>query len=609
MVKRAEDLNRDNVVWETEGEGTTEDPVKVVSAIDATVQDPVPINIDAIYKEDIDVENSDMGNFSGSITDVFDNLQSLIIDDTSNNPKILKVAFQNTMSSSTMGFGCDDLTKGFGSHITIKLLGSGEVVLKTVEHYPPTPNSSKADLGVAFFNGIIFEFNTADTVSVSNITIRKELETKSQIKAIKPDGTLTDIGATNNDNLRVSITEYGDTSAIDAFARLRTSDSYTIFDSKQLHDKQPLFWDEKLGGSGASAHSSVDAATTLSVTASASDYAIRQTKQRFNYQPGKGQLCYFSLLCTNQTGLIKRIGLFDGTGVNNLTPNNGIFFETGAGIRWRIAKNGSITETVAQANWNVDTLDGNGVSGVTLDLDAPQIAVIDYEWLSVGRVRVGFMIDGMPFYCHHFNHANDVTFSSAYMSSPNLPLRYSIEGDGVSTGSITQISATVMSEGGASQTGVLRGVYYGSSFLSVPSSGTTYALLGIRLKASYVDITVLPEHISLIAEQSQAEIPYLWTLNLNPTISSTFTYVDETYSAIQCAKGATANVVTDEGLVLDSGYLAGTNKGGSDLDRKFVTSLYMGSTIDGALDEIVLCVTPMDVSGSVAGSLTYRELL
>jgi hypothetical protein len=69
----------------------------------------------------------------------------------------------------------------------------------------------------------------------------------SRIQAIQPNNNLIDVSASNNGNLNVNVNEYGDTPAIDSFARLRVSEPFTIFDSKMIHDKQPLFWDEEIG--------------------------------------------------------------------------------------------------------------------------------------------------------------------------------------------------------------------------------------------------------------------------------------------------------------------------------------------------------------------------
>lgn len=424
---------------------------------------------------------------------------------------------------------------------------------------------------------------------------------KAVITGKRPNGTFGNAGVTAKDNLKVSLDEYGDTPAIDAFDRLRTSEPFTIFDSKQLHDKQPLFWDEELGGSATSVHNSANACTTMTVTANAADYVIRQTKQRFNYQPGKSQLIMMTFHSPQVAGLTKRIGTFSGTGTNNLTPNNGIFFECDGTVSWNIAKNGTTTETATQANWNVDKLDGTGTSGVTLDLDATQIIVIDYEWLGVGRVRVGFVIDGIITYVHYFNHANDPTYDSVYMSSPNLPLRYDVQSDGSGAGQIDHICSTLMSEGGIEETGILRSIDVGSTHLDANTAGTTYAMLAIRLKSAYSDVTVLPQGISVMAANND---DFKWSIRLNPTVAGTFTFTDVTDSSIQRATGVTANTVTG-GIEIGGGYVSGNSFAEIDI----TTALRIGQTIDGIQDQIVLCITPLTNGLNIYGSMTYRELL
>lgn len=426
---------------------------------------------------------------------------------------------------------------------------------------------------------------------------------KAVITGQRPDGTFVNFQSTEQGNFKVAVEEYGDTPSIDSFARLRISEPFTIFDSKQLHDKQPLFWDETTGGSATSTHSSANAAVDMTVTASASDFVIRQTKQRFNYQPGKSQLVFFTFRGAQVTGLTKRIGYFDGTGTNNLTPNNGIFFETDGTLSWNIAKNGSTTETVTQANWNVDKLDGTGNSGITLDEDATQIGIIDFEWLGVGRIRVGFVINGLIIYCHYFNHANDPTFTSVYMSTPNLPLRYTIETDGTNGGTLSHICSSVISEGGIEKTGVLRNVDTAATPLTSLAASTTYAVVGVRLKTAYSDISVLPESMAMMAATNDR---FRWALAINPTIAGTFTYSDLTNSAVQTAVGTNTNTVSDEGTVIASGYASAQSR---QADNILNTALKIGQTIGGTRDELVLLVTSLGSNLSIYGSLNFRELL
>jgi hypothetical protein len=303
------------------------------------------------------------------------------------------------------------------------------------------------------------------------------------------------------------------------------------------------------------------------------------------------------------TGIVSRVGMFDDDGSgNNLTPNNGIFFETDGVLSWNIAKNGTITETVTQANWNVDKLDGTGKSGITLKTDDTQILVIDFEWLGVGRVRVGFVIDGLIYYCHYFYHANN-GFNSVYMSTPNLPLRYSIETDGTNASHLDHICSTVMSEGGVEKTGVLRTVKQGSAFITNYVTGSSYALLGIKLKDAYKDVTVIPESVGIALGSADS---FIWTLQLNPTVDGTFTYNDLANSAVQYAQGVLANTIATPGIEVGGGVASSATRQASE---DLLTALRIGMDIAGNADELVLVLTPLSTNISALGILNLRELL
>ena len=159
------------------------------------VQNPLPSDGDSIYIKDLDLARCDNGNFeavptsgsTGSVADYFNSLTSINVDTTSNNPKTIKLWFKRTIYSHSIGFGCDNLGKGFGNSITIKLLGSGESVRATYNFTVDNPNSFLARFGTPTqdvyqpFNGIIIEFNTANEVCLSNLTIQKSRQTNTSI--------------------------------------------------------------------------------------------------------------------------------------------------------------------------------------------------------------------------------------------------------------------------------------------------------------------------------------------------------------------------------------------------------------------------------------------
>ena len=390
-----------------------------------------------------------------------------------------------------------------------------------------------------------------------------------------------------------------DSPSIDAFARWRVSHPETIFDSKQLWDNAPLFWDDSeiSGGTTSSTHSTDTASTTVGVALNTAGRRVRQTYMRFNYQPGKSQLILM-------TGTIDKSG--GGTGITRgwgyYDDNDGIFLKDDEGIIKYVIRSsvsGSPIDTeIAQSGWNLDVMDGTGESGVTLDFTKSQISMVDLEWLGVGRVRVGFVIDGIPTYVHEFNNAN--ILSGVYMSTPNLPLRYEIENDGTGAAStLEHICSSVMSEGGVQNLGTLR--HTDSGAVSGLSAGTTYAILGIRLKSTHLDASVLIENISALAttQNDQAH----WDLMLNPTVAGTFTYSDETNSSIQTATGAAANTITN-GIEIDGGYFSTV----APTSITTPNALRLGSKIDGTVDTIVLVVTPITNNIAVHTSITRREL-
>jgi hypothetical protein len=387
--------------------------------------------------------------------------------------------------------------------------------------------------------------------------------------------------------------------AYDAFGRERMAQPLTLFDSKLLYDKKPIFWDESItngSGNATSTHSAVDASVTMHVEAG--DTIIRQTKTHYNYQPSKAQEIYMTanlLSSGGGAGVVARVGAFNAT--------DGVFFEYDEGtVNIVERKNGTDTR-VASANWNVDPLDGTGPSGVTLDPSKTQILYMDFEWLGVGSVRYGIFNNGRLYICHATHHANIV--ETVYMSTPNLPLRYEVSSTG-STVEMQQICCVVLSNGGQDENGVIRVESTEGTSLSASAQGVIFGVIGIRLKSTHLDMTAYPLAASLI---SSGNGEFEWMVVLNPTVAGSPTFADfsEVGSAIQTAIGATANTVTqDSWSNRMAGGFASSQNGTSD---PIQTAINLGSTIAGVADEIWLCVRPLTNNQNVNATLSWRELL
>jgi len=388
---------------------------------------------------------------------------------------------------------------------------------------------------------------------------------------------------------------------LDPFDGLRVSHAATIFDSKQLQDKQPLFWDDVLvsGSGGASTYNANQASTTLSVANTTACRRLRQTKRRFNYQPGKGQRIQLTGVFGEYVGNIKRIGYYD--------DNNGLFFqqdENGIGVGIRTKTSGVAVDTVYyQEDWSEAKLEGNESTKIVLDVTKTQIFHIDFEWLGVGSVRFGIVFNGILRYIHRVHNAN--ILDVVYMSLPNLPLRYEIINNGTgSADTLTHICSTVQSEGGVDKSGITFGINRGSTALSTNNNANIYSLIAVKLKSSYVSSTVSIDNISVVCSSTAA---YAWYLLLNPTITGTaLTYSDITNTSVSASTTATNATTLSGGTILATGVSQSSND--SALLIQNPNDYRLGSTYAGVSDVIVLAIQRLTgTSETFYASLTLLD--
>jgi hypothetical protein len=240
----------------------------------------------------------------------------------------------------------------------------------------------------------------------------------------------------------------------DAFGKVRTADPYTLFDSSFRFGDNERKWNTRLNGTADAQYQTNQGLMNLVVGGNNGDEVIRQTDKVFPYQPGKSLLIMNTFTMEPRENVRQRVGYF--------TRDNGIYFELD-GLESYFVLRSNVTSTVVntrveQSDWNVDKLDGTGPSGVILDTTKSQIQWMDVEWLGVGSVRCGFVMNGQFIVCHIFHHANEIT--GTYMTTASLSCRYEIANTAntlVST-TLKQICSTVISEGGYQQIGLTRSI-------------------------------------------------------------------------------------------------------------------------------------------------------
>lgn len=293
--------------------------------------------------------------------------------------------------------------------------------------------------------------------------------------------------------------------AVDAFGRARMSTPLTLYDSFHRYQDNGKIGVYTAGG-GTSTHDTNSSSIVMEVGTAAGDEVIRETNRVFAYQPGKSlQILLTFVMNAAKTNLRQRAGYFN--------TQNGFFVQQDDLVTSFVKRSystGSLVETVVpQSEWNIDKMDGTGPSGYTLDLSKAQILFLDVEWLGVGSVRLGFVIDGQFIHCHSFHHANSVVLP--YMTTAQLPGRIEITNKGItaSPSQYRQICFSVISEGGYELRGRPRSTGIPvTAPKDMPVAGTYVPLVSIRLKSTRPDAIVIPKNFSLLGIGNNSRISY-----------------------------------------------------------------------------------------------------
>ena len=393
-----------------------------------------------------------------------------------------------------------------------------------------------------------------------------------------------------------------DVGATDAFGRLRVSAPLTLFDSSHRFADNDL-WSESITGTASSTFDSDAGLILLDVGDTSGDEIIRETTKVFSYQPGKSLLILTTFVFAEpKANLRQRAGYFGSA--------NGMYFEANGTTVSFVERNsvtGSVTETkVNQADWNIDVMDGTGPSGFTLDPSKAQILYMDIEWLGLGTVRMGFVIDGLFVHCHSFHHANLI--EGTYITTASLPLRQEITNIGDTSGVSRQkqICSSVLSEGGYELRGKQQAV---GTPIATPRTLTTadtyYPVISLRLKSDRLDAIAIITAASFLGVDSGN---YNWRIVAGNTITAGTWVSAGNNSSIEYNLTGTA---TSGGRVLASGWLSSTNQsaGNIDLLKEALFKFQLERNTFTSTPEVISLVVACDTaSAKTYSTLDWEEI-
>ena len=440
---------------------------------------------------------------------------------------------------------------------------------------------------------VYVNIGTTGTVSLSSTTL-EALETIN----VKQDSSSNPWIISGSVSVSGTPTVTFPTGNIDAFGRLRVSDSYTLFDSRTRYYDHQQF--SSSTSTGATVTYDANASVfNLNVTASSGSEVIRETKRVFPYQPGKSLMVMNTfVMASTSTNVRQRVGFFGS--------QNGVFFEEQGANQYFVIRSyssGSLTEErIPKNQWN-------GPDAATvINTSAVQILWTDIEWLGVGSVRCGFVIQGQFKLLHTFHHANETNagvplFTTTYMGTACLPVRYEITNTGATSGARTmkQICSTVISEGGYNAFSVTETAGTGITTFRLVTAGTYYPVVSIRLNSNRLDSIVLPRQVDILSPTVNY---YRWSILLNPTLTGATWTGSSSSGSVDYDTGARVNAVTG-GTELAAGYISSREL--STLGSDFFT-IQLGRTLAGVSDVITLALSATNNNADVLAQIGWQEV-
>jgi hypothetical protein len=392
---------------------------------------------------------------------------------------------------------------------------------------------------------------------------------------------------------------------LDAFGRLRVSEPFTLFDSQNRYAEDDQFSSSTTGSGSSVTFATNESSVNMNVGTVSGGKTVRQTFRRMPYQPGKSMLI-LTTFCMNvaKANLRQRVGYFD--------ENNGIYLEQNGTsepsfvVRTNTSGSPVNTNSASQSNWNGDKLDGTGPSGYDLNLETVQIFWSDIEWLGVGNVRCGFVINGEFIICHTFQCANQTGKTKVYMETAILPVRYEIENTDTTADASTlkQICSTVISEGGYQQT-VQDTIARRTAILGTIST-TFLPLVSIRLKSTAAGAVVLLNRVNVLPTTNQS---YEICIMKNSTLTgASWTSLS---TNMEYDVTATAMTTSVDGIYQND-YVTSSAQGRAVLAAPtgYNFAFQLGTSLAGVSDTFTLGIRTVSgaTTGDAIGSISFYDL-
>lgn len=401
---------------------------------------------------------------------------------------------------------------------------------------------------------------------------------------------------------------FADSTAMGAFGWLRAAPPSYVFDAQLTYDLQPLLFEQiatATGGTSTITHDATNRNAVMTFTAATTGSKCYMQQYEHNrYQPGRSQAAFITGNFISHTASTLK-WLKYGIG----EAGNGVALESnGTGFQVTLySDTAEGDQSVLQASWNVDKLNGTGKSGLTLNVAKGVIFFVDLQSLYYGRVRCCVDIDGMAVCFHEFLNANSL--AKPYIQTANLPISAGMTCTGTVSTTMEFTCCSVISEGGQEDVG---GFPFTARGAVTAASGVATPIISVRPLTTFNSIANRSvfrlESIDLAVTGSNAVD---WDLCLGQALTTpTWAAVNAAYSAFEYTSVAgTANGAP--GLSIQSGSInaTATSKGAisTRVPMKYPITLDAAGAVR-LMGSVCLNVTGVGGTSTCRASLNWKEL-
>jgi hypothetical protein len=336
--------------------------------------------------------------------------------------------------------------------------------------------------------------------------------------------------------------------------------------------------------------------------------AVLQTKQYIVSSVGSSRIVTAVAtldplnMIANHPGLTARVGTFDSSGQKmDEARGDGYFFQyTSAGlacVRRSSASGSDVDEVIPQAAWNIDRLDGSGLSGFTLSPQRAQVLLIVYESAaSASSVKLGIVAGTNVVFAHRFDRNAD---DNNAVRTSSLPVRFELRNDTGEQNLQTELRALScsVSYSGGMPKGIRRSCGLKAKARDLSSKTQSGPVLSIRLKQSFARATA-----RLVGLHLTTTMVVYYEVVRNGTLSDAVWTSAGQESITEIDMAATA--VTG-GTVVASGYSAEKQTINISLPESIIP---LASNIAGVCDVYSLNVVCLLASGLIWATMDVAEI-